>query len=60
MNFTIYFELYGKKMKTDIEAFSREDAINRLKNKIIIHRVDEEIAEGENEVERLKNILGIK
>lgn len=60
MNFTIYFELYGKKMKTDIEAYSREDAINRLKNKIIIHRVDEEIAEGENEVERLKNILGIK
>lgn len=60
MTFTIYFELYGKKMKTDIEAYSREDAINRLKNKIIIHRVDEEIAEGENEVERLKNILGMK
>lgn len=60
MTFTIYFELYGKKMKTDIEAFSREDAINRLKNKIIIHRVDQEIAEGDNDVEILKSILGMK
>ena len=60
MKYTIYFELYGKKMKTDIDAYSREDAISRLREKIIIHRVDEHLEPGDDVVDRLKNIFGIK
>jgi hypothetical protein len=35
----IYFELFGKKMKTTILARSKDAAIEILKNKIIIHSV---------------------
>lgn len=60
MTFTIYFELYGKKMKVNIDAYSREDAINKLKSRIIIHQVDEHLEPGDDVVDRLKNIFGIK
>lgn len=60
MTFTIYFELYGKKMKVNIDAYSREDAINKLKSRIIIHQVDEHIEPGDDVVDRLKNIFGLK
>lgn len=42
MTFTIYFSLYGKKMKCRIDAYDRDGAIKMLKNKIIIYRVDVE------------------
>ena len=60
MTFTIYFELYGKKMKVNIDAYSREDAINKLKSRIIIHQVDEHLEPGDDVFDRLKNIFGIK
>lgn len=60
MTFTIYFELYGKKMKVNIDAYSREDAINKLKSRIIIHQVDEHIEPGDDVVDRLNNIFGLK
>ena len=57
MTYTIYFELYDKKMRCQIDAYSREGAIQALKDKIIIHRVDVD----ENQtVEFLKNMFGIK
>ena len=42
--FTIYFELFGKKMKTDIQALTAERAKERLKSKIVFHKVTEKTA----------------
>ena len=39
--YTIYFELFGKKMKTEIKADSIQAAKTILKNKIIIYKVQE-------------------
>jgi hypothetical protein len=57
----IYFELFGKKMKTTILARSKDAAIEILKNKIIIHSVlvsnppsDDDI------VDQLGNMFGFK
>lgn len=40
--YILYFELYGKKMKTVIEASSANEAKNKLKEKIIFHKIDVE------------------
>jgi hypothetical protein len=39
--FTIYFELFGKKMKTEVEADSIYAAQAKVKDKIIFHKYDE-------------------
>jgi len=57
MTLTVYFSLYGKKMKCRIEAYDRDGAIKILKDKIIIHRVD---VDEDQAVERLKEMFGIK
>ena len=45
MLYTIYFEIYGKKMKTDVEAKTPHQAEEKLAeivaNKIIYHKVVE-------------------
>ena len=41
--YTIYFEIFGKKMKTTIHALSEERAINILRSKINIDKVEEKI-----------------
>jgi hypothetical protein len=54
--YTIYFEIFGKKMKAHITAKSKDSAINQLKDKIVIHDIkanDDEI------LTHLKNIFGI-
>lgn len=38
--YILFFELYGKKMKTVIEARSASDAKNILKDKIIFHKIE--------------------
>lgn len=53
--YTIYFELFGKKMKTTIEAISEAEAKNKLKEKIIFHKIEEYDA-----LDFLKNIFGMK
>lgn len=40
-DFIIYFELYGKKMKTTIPAQTEDQAKQILKDKIIFHKVQE-------------------
>ena len=42
-NFKVYFEVFGKKMKTTINASSKEDAENKVRNKIIFHKVEREV-----------------
>ena len=64
MTYTLYFSIYGKKMKCQIDAYDREGAIELLRQKIVIHRVDEErepcLDGNDPDVEYLKSIFGIK
>lgn len=36
---TVYFEIFGKKMKTKVMAFNSDDAKNEVKKKIKFHKV---------------------
>jgi hypothetical protein len=38
-NYIVYFEIFGKKMKTKILAESKEKAEQQVKDKIIFHKV---------------------
>lgn len=64
-NYTIYFEIFGKKMKFTTLAESKNDAINILKNKINIIKINEGTSEGINEgtnndmLNNLKDLFGI-
>ena len=53
--YTIYFEIFGKKMKTTIYADSISEAKNKLKEKIIFHKIEEN-----NPIDFLQNIFGMK
>ena len=53
--YTIYFEIFGKKMKTTIYADSEIEAQNKLKDKIIFYKIEEN-----NPIDFLQNIFGIK
>lgn len=39
--YTIYFEIFGKKMKHTIFAFDEQQAVRLLKEKIILHKVEQ-------------------
>lgn len=39
--YTIYFEIFDKKLKTEIFADSKEHAKQQIKNKIIFHKINE-------------------
>ena len=41
MKYKVYFEIYDKKMVTEIEANSKEDAEYKLRGKIQIHKIEE-------------------
>ena len=61
--YKIYIEIFGKKMKYEVEAESKNDAINKLKNKISIIKINEGVNEGVNDddvLENLKNMFGMK
>ena len=55
--FEVKFELYNKKMKTVIEAGSREEAKDRIRNRIIFHEV--QLIQDDKTLDDLKNMLGI-
>lgn len=38
---TVYFELYGKKMKATVKAFSKEHAMEIIRDKIVFHKVED-------------------
>lgn len=39
-NYTVYFQIYGKKMKTTVLASSSEEAKNKVISKLIIDKVE--------------------
>lgn len=40
--YTVYFEIYGKRMKTTVEANNDTDAKAMIKSKIIFHKVEKQ------------------
>ena len=53
--YTIYFEIFGKKMKTTIYADSEIEAKNKLKEKIIFYKIKEN-----NPIDFLQNLFRMK
>ncbi len=59
MKYTVYFEIFGKKMKTTVEAKSEEDAKYLVMGKIVWHKVVAEKT-GDDVLDFLKNTFGMK
>jgi hypothetical protein len=59
MEWTVFFELYGKKMKTTVKAERASDAMDAVKQKIIFHKIEpakQEPAKNIQDDETLKNL----
>lgn len=56
-NYIVYFELFGKKMKSKVLADSKEDAQERIKSKIIFHRTDLDDKDEYNDIMKLFDII---
>ena len=55
--FTVYFEIYGKKMKTTVTAESEIEARILIRNSITFHKV---VLSEDSTLRNLKDIFGIK
>ena len=60
MKYTVYFEIFGKKLKYTVKADSEEDAKYKIMGKIIWHKITTENMYESDEVERLMNMFGMK
>ena len=45
MTYTVYFEIFGKKMRHDVEATSEADAKRKVAEKIVYHKVVERLSD---------------
>lgn len=43
MRYTVYFQIYGKKMKATVVANSKEHAVTIVRNKLVIDKVEDEL-----------------
>lgn len=64
-NHIVFFELYGKKMMTTILAYNQEDAKQRIKDRIIFHKVglsynNDAFNEATDAIDMINHILGGK
>lgn len=55
-DFDVYFELFGKKMKTTILASDKNAAELAVKNKIVFHKIEEAKSDFNNAVTSLDEI----
>lgn len=64
MLYTVYFEIFGKKMKTTVEAKSEEDAkykvMGALMNKIVWGEITPEMPDDNGMLDHLKDMFGMK
>ncbi len=58
--YEIFFEIYGKKLKTTIEANSEEKAKEIVKNKIRFDKITELKSKDDDIVDQMLNMFGIK
>lgn len=56
-NYTLYFEVFGKKMKTQVMAESEEKAKEAIKNKIVFHKVEKSNDEFNKAVDLMDDML---
>lgn len=62
MKYTVYFDVFGKKMKTTVDAKNLWEAERVVKSNLKIHKIKEEVdsrSSGEETLNHLKNIFGI-
>ena len=55
--YVVWFEAFGKKLRTTVEAENEYKAMDAVKNKIIFYNV---VEKEPDELEQMKDILGIK
>jgi hypothetical protein len=55
--YVVWFEAFGKKLRTTVEAENEYKAMDAVKNKIIFYKV---VEKDSDELEQMKGILGIK
>ena len=61
MKYRVYFEAFGKKLKTIVEANSETEAMHSIRNQIEILKIEEVGGDsGDEAVERLKTIFNMK
>ncbi len=58
-NYTVYFEIYGKKMKVKVPARSMTEAQDTVRNKIIFHKTVADDDEWNKAVDIMGKIDGI-
>jgi hypothetical protein len=60
--YTIYVDFFGKKMKVQVEANSEYAAIMKINKSLVIDKVEEDQgqSQGQNDLDTIKNFLGIK
>jgi len=54
--YEVWFEIFGKKLKTTIYAESRADAEKAVRNRLIFHKI---VKKDNETLQNLKNIFGI-
>ena len=60
MLYTVYFEIFGKKMKYSVHAKSEEDAKYQIMGKIIWHKVTTENEYNSKEIDDMLSMFGMK
>ena len=56
-NYTVYFEIYGKKMKTTVIANNEEEAKDFVKNKIVFYKIDKPKDEFNQSMDMMEDVL---
>lgn len=57
--FTVYFEVYNKKMKVSVKALNETKAIEQVRKDVIIHKVNQ-VNTDDDVLDQLKNIFNFK
>lgn len=60
MKYEVYFEFFGRKMKTEVEAATEQAAKNIIVNRIIFHDVKLKKISDDDIVNQMKNMFGMK
>lgn len=59
MRYTVYFEIYGKKMKTTVEAFSPDEAERKVRDRLVILKcIQEEPEESDENFDFIRDVFG--
>lgn len=56
-NYTIYFEIYGKKLKTTVMSENEEKAKEFVKSKVIFHKVENSKDEFNQSIDMIDDML---